>query len=159
MSFYLTISQLLSFIPSVLGVLLRRTWYKMTLTSCGRGLVVDWMGVIKTTKTKVGDNFYLGVYSWLGEAEIGHDVMISGFCVILSGSNHHGIKKGIPMRLQKGNPHKIKIGSDVWVGAGAVIMANISTGTVVGANSTVTKEFPEYSVIVGSPAKYLKTRV
>jgi acetyltransferase-like isoleucine patch superfamily enzyme len=158
MSFYLTVSQLLAFIPSVFGMLLRRAWYKMTLASCGRGLVTDWMSCIKTPKARLGNNCYIGVFSWVGEAEIGNDVMISGYCVLLSGSNHHGTKLGTPMRLQKGEPHEIKIGSDVWVGAGSVIMTDVSTGTVIGANSTVTKTFPEYSIIVGSPAKVLKTR-
>jgi len=158
MSFYLIISQLLSFIPSVGGVLLRRWWYKMTLTSCGKGLIVDWMSVIKTSKARIGNNCYVGVFSWVGEVEIGNDVMISGYCVLLSGSNHHGTKLGVPMRLQIGQPHEIKLGNDIWVGAGSVIMSDVSIGTVVGANSTVTKQHPEYSIIVGSPAKVIKVR-
>lgn len=158
MSLYLTVSQLLAFIPSVVGVLLRRWWYRLTLASCGKGLITDWMSVIKTSKAKIGNNCYVGVFSWVGEVEIGHDVMISGYCVLLSGSNHHGMARNQLLRLQKGNPHVIKLGNDIWVGAGSVIMSDVATGTVIGANSTVTKQFPEYSIIVGSPARVIKIR-
>lgn len=158
MTFYLTVSQLLSFIPSILGVLLRRTWYKMTLTSCGKGLIVDWMGVIKTPKAQVGNNFYLGVNSFMAEAIVGDDVMISGHCLILSGGNHHGTKLGIPMRLQTGNPHSIRIGGDTWIGVNSVIMADVMKGTVVGSGSVVTKTYQAYGVLVGSPARPIKNR-
>ncbi|MCC9656091.1 hypothetical protein LOC70_09795 [Rhodopirellula sp. JC737] len=34
----------------------------------------------------------------------------------------------------------------------------IGDGAVIGANSVVTKDIPEYSVAVGSPARVLRTR-
>lgn len=158
MSLYLTISQLLSFIPSIVGVLLRRTWYKLTLASCGKGLIIDWLAVIRTPKAKVGNNFYLGVNSFMAEAIVGDDVMISGHCLILSGGNHHGTKLGTPMRLQKGNPHPITLGDDIWIGVNCSIMADIATGSVVGSGSVVTRKYEENMFIVGVPAKPLKRR-
>jgi acetyltransferase-like isoleucine patch superfamily enzyme len=55
---------------------------------------------------------------------------------------------------------KIIIGHDCWIGNGAIILSgvNIGNGSIVAAGAIVTKSFPPYSVIGGSPAKLLKRR-
>lgn len=52
------------------------------------------------------------------------------------------------------------VGNDVWIGANAIIMPNIriGSGSVIGANSVVTKDVPPYSIVVGNPAKVLRFR-
>ncbi|MHC5716806.1 MAG: DapH/DapD/GlmU-related protein, partial [Nostoc sp.] len=54
----------------------------------------------------------------------------------------------------------IYIGRDCWLGAGACILAGvqIGDGAVVGAMSVVTKNVEPYAVVVGNPAKQIKTR-
>ena len=53
-------------------------------------------------------------------------------------------------------PIKIKYGA--WVGAGATILPGVTVGkyAIVGANSVVNKDIPDYAVAVGSPAKVIK---
>ncbi len=53
----------------------------------------------------------------------------------------------------------ITIEDDAWLGTGSIIMPNIKIGqgAVIGANSVVTKDVPPYTVVVGIPAKPLKT--
>jgi serine acetyltransferase len=55
---------------------------------------------------------------------------------------------------------KVYIGSDVWVGAGAVILdgIRIENGAIIGANAVVTKNVPPYTVVGGVPAKVIKQR-
>lgn len=57
--------------------------------------------------------------------------------------------------------HGCTIGDGSLIGIGAVVLngARIGRGCVVGANSLVTegKEFPDYSMIMGSPAKLVRT--
>lgn len=55
---------------------------------------------------------------------------------------------------------KIEIGSDVWIGARAVILDGviIGHGAIVAANSVVTKDVPPYSIVAGIPARILKYR-
>ena len=45
-----------------------------------------------------------------------------------------------------------------WIGAGAAIMKGVTVGkyAIVGANSVVTKDVPDYAVVVGVPAKVIK---
>lgn len=51
----------------------------------------------------------------------------------------------------------VTIGESSWIGENVcVIGANIGRHCVIGANSVVTKDIPDYSVAVGSPAKIIK---
>jgi phosphonate metabolism protein (transferase hexapeptide repeat family) len=54
----------------------------------------------------------------------------------------------------------VKIGHDVWVGHGAIIMkgVEIGTGAVVGSGSVVTKNVEPYTIVVGVPGKPIKRR-
>src|SRR4051812_29609287 len=57
--------------------------------------------------------------------------------------------------------HGCRIAANSLVGMGAVVLngANIGRGCLIGANSLVTegKEFPDKSLIVGSPARALRS--
>jgi acetyltransferase-like isoleucine patch superfamily enzyme len=54
----------------------------------------------------------------------------------------------------------IIIEDDVWIGANCAILDGsiIRKGAVIGANSLVYGEMPEYSVCVGSPARKIGER-
>lgn len=53
-----------------------------------------------------------------------------------------------------------KIGNDVWIGYGAVILPGISIGdgAIVGACSCVTKDVDPYTIVIGNPAVRLRSR-
>lgn len=52
---------------------------------------------------------------------------------------------------------EVKIGDGAWLGENVCIIgANVGKGCIVGANSVVTKDIPDYSVAVGAPAKIIK---
>jgi virginiamycin A acetyltransferase len=154
-----TISQSLGFIPGIAGVGLRRAWYSMTLASCGSRLVVDFMGAIRTPKARIGNNCYIGRANWVGNVQMGDDVIAGNGVTIHSGPRQHGFeRKDVPMRLQPGRYTQIRIGSDVWLGSHVVINADVETGTVVASGSVVTKTFPPYSIIGGVPARVIRNR-
>lgn len=54
----------------------------------------------------------------------------------------------------------ITIGEDCWLGINVVIApgVTIGKGAVIGANSVVTKDIPEYAIAVGAPAKVISYR-
>jgi maltose O-acetyltransferase len=60
-------------------------------------------------------------------------------------------------REEFGKP--IDIGSDVWVGGGAIILAGVSIGsrTVIGAGSVVTRDVPEGVFAAGNPCRVIRT--
>ena len=51
-----------------------------------------------------------------------------------------------------------KIGDNVTIGAGAVILnnSNIGNNSIVGANSVVTKNVADNTIVAGNPAKVIK---
>jgi Acetyltransferase (isoleucine patch superfamily) len=53
---------------------------------------------------------------------------------------------------------KIQLKHDSWIGAGAIILPNVTVGefSVVGAGSVVTKDVPPYTVVAGVPARTTK---
>lgn len=55
---------------------------------------------------------------------------------------------------------RVTIGHDVWVGHGAVVMpgVEIGHGAVIGANAVVTRDVAAYSIVAGSPAKFIRNR-
>jgi acetyltransferase-like isoleucine patch superfamily enzyme len=52
----------------------------------------------------------------------------------------------------------ITINRDAWIGAGSIILPNITIGecAIVGAGSVVTKDVPPYTVVAGNPAKVIR---
>jgi acetyltransferase-like isoleucine patch superfamily enzyme len=53
--------------------------------------------------------------------------------------------------------HEVEIGEGAWIGENVCIIgASVGKGCVIGANSVVTKNIPDYCVAVGAPAKIIK---
>lgn len=52
---------------------------------------------------------------------------------------------------------RVIIGDNVFIGAGSIVLPGVTIGNnvVIGANSTVTKDIPDNSLVVGSPAKIM----
>lgn len=53
-----------------------------------------------------------------------------------------------------------KIGADVWVGYGAIILSGVTIGdgAIVGAGAVVTKDVEPYTIVAGNPAKVIRKR-
>ncbi|MCC2610241.1 gamma carbonic anhydrase family protein [Neorhizobium petrolearium] len=118
----------------------------------------------------------------IGKVELGEDVGI-WFGTVLRGDNEPivvgagtNIQEGVMIHTDMGYPvtigagctighhaiiHGCTIGENALVGMGATILngAKIGNNCLVGANALVTegKEFPDNSLIVGSPAKVIRT--
>lgn len=58
------------------------------------------------------------------------------------------------------NLKKIHIGNDVWLGRNVIITnsANIGNGVIAGAGAVITKDVPDYAVVVGVPARIIRFR-
>jgi len=52
------------------------------------------------------------------------------------------------------------IGNDVWIGCNAVILpgVHLGDGAVIAAGSVVTKSIPNFAIVGGNPAKFIKWR-
>jgi acetyltransferase-like isoleucine patch superfamily enzyme len=54
----------------------------------------------------------------------------------------------------------VRIGRDVWIGMGCIILpgVTIGDGAIIGAGSVVAKDVAPFTVAAGSPAKFVKER-
>jgi len=157
---YASASNALSLLPGSVGVFVRRGWYRQTLASCGRNLVVDFGAAIRTPRSRIGNDCYIGLWSWLGWVDIGNDFMSGSHIVILSGRGQHGFDRtDVPMRLQHGVHKCVTIGEDVWVGASVTIGEDVAPHTVIASGSVVTKTFEPYDILGGVPAARIGSRL
>lgn len=86
---------------------------------------------------------------------VGDCVMFGPNVTVSTGT--HPIHPGLRSKQAQYNL-PIRIGNNVWIGAGAVILPGVSIGdnTVVGAGSVVTKDLPANVVAVGTPCRVLR---
>ena len=102
----------------------------------------------------IGKNVYINSNALLmarGGITIEDNVMVAANVQIIS--NNHD-----PYDLQVLTCKPVLIRESAWIGAGATILPGVCIGkhAVIGAMSVVTKDVPDYAVVVGSPAKVVK---
>jgi maltose O-acetyltransferase len=68
----------------------------------------------------------------------------------------HPLDAKLRRKLEYGKP--VSIGSDVWVGAGALILPGVSIGSesVIGAGSVVARDIPDRVIAVGNPCRVIR---
>jgi acetyltransferase-like isoleucine patch superfamily enzyme len=112
----------------------------------------------------IGDNIYIGPYAILSadgvKIKIGDDTIIGpGLCIMAGdhlfdkpGLFYHNSPKGVNM--------DVTIGRNVWIGARVTVLkgVKINDSSIVGAGSVVTKDVPEFSIVAGNPAKFIRWR-
>lgn len=150
--------------PSAFGILFRMILYKLFLKKAGKGLRIAEMVTIKFPEhITVGDQVSFNEYDWIdgnGEIIIGNYVSIGPRVVIVSFEHGHDDLE-TPIKRQPKELGKIIIEDNVWIGAGATILSNVTigTGSIIAAGAVVREDVPPYSIVGGVPAKLLKKRM
>ena len=92
---------------------------------------------------------------------IGHDVAIAANCTIAPvNHDYSNSDKKISAQGFLQSKGGVKIGNDVWVGAGCVFLdgCEVGDGCVIGAGSLVKGILDPFTVYAGNPIKMLKRR-
>jgi len=87
---------------------------------------------------------------------IGNRVSIGPRVTIITDSSPNNSKL---IGLYPLKSENVTIGDDTWIGANSIILPGIEIGKfcVIGAGSVVTKNVLDYSVVVGNPARTIKS--
>lgn len=155
-----TISELLSLIPFVVGVIVRYEFYRRTLRACGQNVFIGFGTVFYYPEISIGSHVLIGMYNTIHHCDFGDNVMTAEGCRFLSGSKYHNFSRtDLPMTKQGGKLKRIRIGDDVWVGTNAVVMEEVGNGSIVGSAAVVTQKIEPYSIVAGNPARILRRRL
>lgn len=111
--------------------------------------------IVIKDNVSIGQNFHITSSGF--ELVIGENTTILGN-VFITNIDHDYRQIGVHILKQDFLIKDTKIGKNCFIGYGAAIQAGTILGRqcIVGANSVVRGKFPDYSVIVGAPAKIVK---
>lgn len=92
---------------------------------------------------------------------IGSKVSITGHCCIVDVTHSYSDvcdSTKIGSRIDGSDEAFVEIGDCSFIGYGSVILPNVKIGkyVIVGANSVVSQDIPDYSVVAGAPAVLVK---
>lgn len=151
--------------------------------SVGRGALIL---LAKGSRLELGEGSYVGRQVEIAPGEriqLGRSVSVQDRCVILGdvsigayttlayniyiSSGNHSIDAipWLPVKVQDlrapSASRPVMIDEDCWIGYGAFVKSGVhlGKGSVVGANSVVTKDVPPYCVVAGVPARILRKRL
>ncbi|WP_461789346.1 acyltransferase [Pedobacter sp.] len=110
----------------------------------------------------------LGYYTYIGRDNffsVGRSIVIGDYCIFGNKcsficSDHIFNTPLLPYALTGNSFEKaIKIGVNCWLGHDVCILGNVTIGhgCVIGAKTLITKDIPPFSMVVGNPAKIIKT--
>lgn len=110
-----------------------------------------------------GDGTEIGEHSTISSCNrviFGNDVL-TGPHIFVADHNHAYENPFAPVSKQGvkcSSTDEVVIGEGSWLGTNVVVVGNVHIGKhcVIGANSVVTKDIPDYSVAAGIPAKVIK---
>ena len=149
-------SETLAPIPSPLGLVVRAAFYRSVLPRVGDNVTFGYGTILTHPTIELDDDVYLGRYCLLGNVRIGKGVMVADFARVVTGI--HGTAEGLSMREQETTYLTITLADESWIANGAIILADVGRGAVVGAGSVVTKPVADGDVVVGNPARVLRSR-
>lgn len=110
---------------------------------------------------RIGDRVYIGRFATIAcmnGVEIGNDVLISDRAFI-GDCNHGSVRTDLPIKDQYlVSPGKVVIADGAWLGIGVSVLPNVRIGrsSVIGANSVVCEDVPDFHVAAGVPARIVR---
>lgn len=137
-----------------------------TRSSIGKNSNVHPTVIIRHGKNvMIGDNCLINHNNVIQAGKSAAKINIGNYVqtgpnVMMFAYNHRMEMNGVPMILQNYTEADINIEDDVWIGAGAIILAGVTLGrgSVVGAGAVVTRDVEPYSVVVSPAAKSISLR-
>jgi len=123
--------------------------------------MTEYGGAPQAGRIHLGDDVYIGGFSQIHAMypmEIGDGAVLSEHVFV--SDTAHGLNPlaGPIMAQPLESKGPVQIGRHVFIGFGASVLAGVTLGDhcVVGARSVVTRSFPAYSMVAGSPARLVK---
>jgi len=139
----------------------------VTLNSRNRGYHINMHSPVKLFADRPGAIIQIGdgtrihgtcIHAY-NSITIGRNCLIAANCQIIDGNGHDLSFSNVDNRINThGGSKPVKLEDSVWLGANTIILpgVTIGKGTVISANSVVTKDIPSMVLAAGNPARVLK---
>lgn len=152
---------LIFFVLDLLPHFIRNIYFKMTFSKLGKGVLIDYKTFFRCmSHIEIGDNvginrgceFFTSVT--LPKKIILHNNVTLSPNVKFFNAGHDYNYLDLPVTSSE-----IVVEEFVWIGCNSVVLQGITIGkgSIVCANSVVTKDIPPYSMVAGVPAKIIKS--
>ena len=131
-------------------------------------VAIDDRAVLLTTGLRrsaprliIGAGTYINRFTMFDASEmieVGQNCLIGPLCYITD--HDHGTLPGAAMVGQPLVGSPVRIGDNVWIGAGAIIIkgVTIGNGAVIGAGAVVTHDVQAHGKVAGVPARLIGSR-
>jgi virginiamycin A acetyltransferase len=151
--------QLLSIVPGLFGDYLRIAYYFLTLRECSLHSRISFGSFFAQSSSSMGRGVYVGAYCVLGACTIGDRTQIASHVQLASGRHQH--TRDAEGRILGSSENEFKpvlVGPDCWIGASAIVLADVGSNSTVGAGAVVTRPVPESVIVVGNPARPIEKK-
>jgi len=159
---FLTVFGLVKYVPTPIGDVLRYLVLKPFMRRLDTLWIHEGVTIHHPENVAVGRRSSINEFVFIngyGGVEIGDWVAIGHRVSILSAE--HGIAgTEVAPYLQAIERCPVRIEDEVYLGAGAVVLGNVTIGrgAVVGAGAVVTRDVAPYAIVAGVPARVLGHR-
>jgi len=109
----------------------------------------------------------VGKYSYIAGGVYLTSTSVGNYCSIASGAKIGGMEHSLwwgstsaRIKSEAADVRRTTISDDVWIGSNAVVRrgVRVGRGAVIGAGAVVLADVPDYTIVVGVPAKVLRKR-
>jgi acetyltransferase-like isoleucine patch superfamily enzyme len=132
-----------------------------TFVKIGSHAVIEALVPERGVTVTIDDGAYIGHFpriTAVGEVVIGEEAMLADR-VYVSDTGHVYEDVTQPIKRQGlRDGRRVEIARGAWVGIGAVIVGDVRVGenAVVGANSVIREDVPDFTVVAGNPARIVR---
>jgi carbonic anhydrase/acetyltransferase-like protein (isoleucine patch superfamily) len=142
--------------PGPFGVYLRRAFYSLTLKSCSLDSWIGFGALFSRRTAEVEDGVYVGAYAVVGSARLRSGCLLGTRANVLSGAAQHVLGDDGRWTTPASSLTHVDIGEHVWIGEGAIVMADVGAGSQIGAGSVVGSAVPAGVCVAGNPARFVR---
>ena len=133
---FLTHGEALSLLPGKIGYFIRNAYYFLTLRRCGLDCQLSFGTYFTHSEAEIGNGVYLGTRCLIGIASIGDNALLGDHVQILSGGRQHLPTSSTDLpQAEAPRFSRVSVGKNSWIGAGAIVMADVGEDGIVGAGS------------------------